>query len=41
LPANADRDHITADYGKGILSVTVPLTAPEPTEKQIPVTKAE
>lgn len=38
LPANADPDKITATYDKGILTVTVPLTAPAPAGKQIPVT---
>jgi HSP20 family molecular chaperone IbpA len=37
LPANADTEKITATYGKGILVVTVPLTAPAPAGKQIPV----
>jgi HSP20 family protein len=38
LPANADEEHITASYTKGVLEVTVPLTAPEPAGRQIPVT---
>jgi HSP20 family protein len=37
LPANADEKKITATYAKGILEVTVPLTAPEPVGRQIPV----
>jgi HSP20 family molecular chaperone IbpA len=41
LPANADVDKITARFAKGILEVKVPLTAPEPTGRQIPVTKEE
>jgi HSP20 family protein len=41
LPANADEKHIIARYAKGILEVTVPLTAPEPTGRQIPVVKAD
>lgn len=40
LPANADEEHITATYTKGILEVTVPLTAPEPAGRQIPVASA-
>jgi len=39
LPANADEEHISATYRNGILEVTVPLTAPEPVGRQIPVTK--
>ena len=38
LPANADTEKITAKYDKGILAVTVPLTAPAPAGKQIPIT---
>src|SRR5262249_32699305 len=38
LPANADAEHITAGYHKGILEVTVPLTEPAPTRRQIPAT---
>ncbi|HEU4422654.1 MAG TPA: Hsp20 family protein [Pilimelia sp.] len=41
LPANADEEHIRAAYSKGILAVTVLLTAPEPAGRQIPVTTAE
>jgi HSP20 family molecular chaperone IbpA len=41
LPANADVDKIAARYAKGVLEVKVPLTAPEPTGRQIPVTKGE
>jgi HSP20 family molecular chaperone IbpA len=41
LPANADEKHVTAKYGKGILEVAVPLTAIEPTAKQIAIAKAE
>ena len=40
LPGNADADAITATYDKGILTVTVPLTAPPPAGKQIPITTA-
>ncbi len=38
LPGNADADNIKAGYDKGILEVTVPLKASEPTGRQIPVT---
>jgi HSP20 family protein len=38
LPGNADADAITATYDKGILTVIVPLTAPPPAGKQIPIT---
>jgi HSP20 family molecular chaperone IbpA len=38
LPANADREHISAGYQKGVLEVTVPLSAPEPSGRKIPVT---
>jgi HSP20 family molecular chaperone IbpA len=38
LPAHADPDKITATYDKGILTVTVPLTAATPAGKQIPIT---
>jgi HSP20 family molecular chaperone IbpA len=41
LPRNADVEHVTAKYGKGILEVKVPLTAAEPVGKQIPVAKDE
>jgi HSP20 family protein len=37
LPANADTEHITATYDKGLLTVTVPLVEPAPTGKTIPV----
>jgi HSP20 family protein len=39
LPANADIEHITAGYHKGILEVIVPLSEPAPTGRQIPVKK--
>jgi len=39
LPGNADDQKVTASYDKGVLTVTVPLTAPEPTGRQIPVAK--
>lgn len=38
LPAAADQEHITARYDKGVLLVTVPLTAPEPHGRKVPVT---
>jgi HSP20 family molecular chaperone IbpA len=38
LPTNADVDKITATYDKGILTVTVPLTAAAAVGKQIPIT---
>ncbi|MEU4424773.1 Hsp20/alpha crystallin family protein [Actinoplanes sp. NPDC024001] len=39
LPAGADEAAITAVYDKGILEITVPLTAPEPAGRNIAVTK--
>jgi HSP20 family molecular chaperone IbpA len=38
LPAGADTEHITATYDKGVLHVSVPLTAPQPAGRKIPVT---
>lgn len=38
LPANADETAIKATYRKGILEITVPLTAPQPAGRQIAVT---
>lgn len=38
LPANAAEDKITATYDKGVLEVIVPLTAPESTGRQVPIT---
>lgn len=38
LPANADETAIKAVYLKGVLEITVPLTAPQPTGHQIPIT---
>jgi HSP20 family protein len=38
LPANADEKAIKATYGKGILEITVPLTAQQPAGHQIEVT---
>ncbi|AGL16964.1 Hsp20/alpha crystallin family protein [Actinoplanes sp. N902-109] len=37
LPANADEAGITATYRKGILEVTVPLTAPQPAGRKIEI----
>jgi HSP20 family molecular chaperone IbpA len=37
LPANADSEHIDASYNKGVLEVKVPLSAPEPSGRRIPV----
>ncbi len=38
LPAGADSEHVTARYDSGVLEVTVPLAAPQPSGRQIPVT---
>jgi HSP20 family protein len=37
LPANADIEHITAKYDKGLLTVTVPLTTAKPAGRAIPI----
>ena len=37
LPAGANEDNITASYDKGILTVSVPVSAPKPAEKYIEV----
>lgn len=39
LPTNAEQDKISADFDKGVLKVTVPLT-PKPEPKKISVKKA-
>jgi HSP20 family molecular chaperone IbpA len=41
LPANADEEKITASYRKGVLEVSVPLTAPEPAGRQITIRKQD
>ncbi|GIF02181.1 Hsp20/alpha crystallin family protein [Paractinoplanes rishiriensis] len=41
LPANADESAIKATYRKGILEVTVPLTEPQTTGRQIAVGAAK
>lgn len=37
LPADADEDDVSATYDRGILTVSVPLTDPEPAEKHVEV----
>lgn len=37
LPANADEAAIKASYRKGILEITVPLTAPQPAARQVAI----
>ena len=37
LPADADEDDISATYDRGILTVSVPLSDAEPTEKRVEV----
>ena len=41
LPSNADEAGVKAAYHKGILEVTIPLTAPEPAGRQIEITVKE
>jgi HSP20 family protein len=41
LPPGADEDRITASYEKGILTVSVPISAPESAEKRIEVQSSE
>jgi HSP20 family molecular chaperone IbpA len=38
LPANADEANVKAQYGKGILEITVPLKAVEPAAKRVAIT---
>jgi HSP20 family protein len=38
LPRNADADHIEASYDSGVLTVTVPLMAPEAVGRTIAIT---
>jgi HSP20 family molecular chaperone IbpA len=37
LPPGADENDITATYGKGVLTISVPVSKPKDTEKRIPV----
>ena len=37
LPEGADEDQITASYGKGILTISVPVLDAEPAEKHVEV----
>ena len=37
LPAGADEDDITATYDKGILTISVPISDADTTEKHVPV----
>jgi HSP20 family molecular chaperone IbpA len=41
LPPGADEDAIKASYDKGILTVSVPVTAAEPVEKHVAVEPAK
>jgi HSP20 family molecular chaperone IbpA len=41
LPAGADEDSIEASYDKGILTVTVGISEPKPTERRVQVRSAE
>jgi HSP20 family protein len=41
LPATADEEKITARYTSGILEVSVPLMAAEPTGRTIPITTTD
>jgi len=37
LPAGADEDDINATYDRGILTVSVPLSEDQPTEKRVEI----
>jgi len=37
LPQGADEDAITASYDKGILTISMPVTAAKPAEKRVTV----
>lgn len=41
LPAGADEDNIEATYDKGILTVSVPVSEPKPTERRVQVQSAD
>ena len=41
LPEGADEDDITASYGKGILTISVPVPEAEPAEKHVEVQSTE
>jgi len=41
LPANVDEKRLAAHYAKGILEVSVPLTAAESAGRQIPVKRTD
>lgn len=40
LPANADTAHITANYKKGILEVSVPVPEPAPASRRIEIQRS-
>ena len=40
LPAGADEDDVKATYDKGILTVSVAVREPKPTEKHVPIASA-
>jgi len=41
LPQNAEESAIKATYRKGILEITIPLTAPQPAGREIAITGEE